>query len=74
MNQPRLTGKHAGLRYGIVNIEEIKRRIEDIRQARRNPKPVTRERFLQLVEQHRRAAAASRLGLQPPSHRTPSSE
>jgi hypothetical protein len=46
-----------------MTVEQMIKAADQIRQARRNPQPVTRERALKLFEQHRQAMKASRLGL-----------
>jgi len=47
----------------LMTEQQMKQVAEQIRQARRNPQRLTRERALKLFEQHRQAAASSRLSL-----------
>ena len=50
---------------GAMTVEEMLQEAERIRQARRNPLRLTRERALKLFHEHRKAARASRLGWMP---------
>lgn len=51
--------------HGRMTVQQIREVAERIRQARRNPQRLTYERALKLFEEHRQAAARSRLGWKP---------